>query len=201
MFEYYTGDRATYQGMPCTITETNNEWVDDEYITLSVNIKCDSGKKIKNVKLSELTDDLRFLDRCSSWNHGYSHCKVYGLTREQLIKILAESDEEYAQVYLNGQEEADGSITFDAYRIIPDDIVNIFSEEDCFVFAGWHWDGDIFCCSEADKLQVKIKNCEETEEDEYMADIYITANDKYNFFVGASDFSEDEISFYKKLRR
>ena len=196
----YDGERVSHKGQRATVINAKCDWVEEEYMLLSVDLEYDSGKIKKNVDPMELVDDLRFLNPCHGWNHGYSSCKVYGITKEQFLKhILSYSD--WEQVFYNGQEEADGSISFDAYRAIPDDIVELFSSvEGCFVLAWWHWDGDMFACSKAEEINVTFDREEEGDEPEWtLADITVMANGKYTISFGASDFEEEEIEFYKKL--
>lgn len=196
---FYSGDRFSYKNRKATIIDTKYEWINKEYRNVSVDIKCDDGEVIKGINPKKLTDDLRFLCRSDGWSHGYSSCKVYGISKEDLIKILSQ-DKNWEYNYFNGQEESDGSITFDAYRIIPDEVVQMLSNSCEFVFAWWHWDGDIFDCSKYENISVVFDRFEEgDEEGEYFADITVTANDKYTFLLGAGDFTSEEIEFYNSL--
>ena len=197
---FYCGDRAKYNGRPCTIKKVIHDKVDGCYAPVSAKILIDGNKNTKTVPYNDLKDELSFLKKCSGYSHGYANCQVYGISKEKLIEMLSEYPD-YEDKFLNGQEEADGSLTFDAYRTAPDDIVeHLSSIPGVFVFAWWHWDGDDFACSPHKTLSVKFDNLEEGDmEDEYLADITIRADDKYEFVLSAGDFTEDDIAYYRGL--
>ncbi len=199
---FYKGDRAKYNGMPCTVKEVNYDMADGKYTPCSAKILIDGKKNKKTVPYSDLTDGLSFLDSCNGFSHGYSNCKIYGLTRDEFLCVLTKYPY-YKDYFLNGQEEEDGSLTFDAYRMVPEEVVDIFADiPNCFVFAWWHWDGDSFACTPYKTLSVAFDLLVDgDEEDEYLCDMTIVANEKYVFTLGAGDFTMDEIEYYNGLNK
>ena len=195
----YCGARYTHNGRRCTIENTENEWVADDYVTLSVTVKYDDNGSEAEVKPDELVDNLQFFDPCESYSHGYSHCKVYGITREELENIV-KTQTNWEYVFVNGQEEID-CLSFEAYRWTPDEVVALFADNaNAFVFAWWHWDGDIFDATETDILICEITDCEEGDEEGcYTAEINITTPDGKRMEIAASDFTEEDIEWYANM--
>lgn len=197
------GDRGTHKGRKCSIINTHSKWVEGVYTLVSLEIEYDDDNSRLKINANELQDTLRFRWVSDGWNHGYSWCKLYGLSITQLVDMMDEKDPEINK-YMNIQEEKDGAISFYAYRISPEEVVNDFRKyNNVFVFANWHWDGDVFSCTDDSNLTCEFVNGPEQgdEEDWIIADIKITAKDgEYVFEIGAGDFTEEEINVYNKWR-
>ena len=196
----YEGNRFTHNGRRCTVTKAINEWVGDDYLTTSVVVRFDDDNSEITLSPSELTDDLTFFEDCDGYSHGHSNCKVYGITKEELFEIV-KGCKNWDYVFLNGQEEVD-CLSFDAYRMDPYEVVELFKQNaKAFVFAWWHWDGDVFDATDMTKVKaIFTAGPEEGDEEDWtLAEIKLFTDDEKSIEIGAGDFSEEEIQFYKNL--
>lgn len=200
--DWTRGNRGTHKGKRCTVIDASYAWIDGDYIPVKIKIEYDDDKRRLWIKANELVDDLRYRWTADGWNHGYSWCNIYGIEIKDLLALFDSKDPDGYE-YMNIQEEIDGCISFYAYRIVPDDVVDMFKyDKNIFVFANWHWDGDIFACTDETGLKCQFTRGPEDgdEEDWIMADMVITArNGQYSFEIGAGDFSEDEIAIYERM--
>lgn len=197
---YYTGERYSHNSRRCTIVDTVNEWVEGVYMSTSVIVKYDDDESVVDIKPAELVNDLQFFRSCSGYSRGYSYCKVYGVTKEELIETVKKvKDWEY--IFLNGQEEID-CLSFSASRMLPDEVVDMFRKnKNAVVFAWWHWDGDIFEATDMNTLTCEFTRGPEPGDkvDWWLAQMKLSTPDGKYIEIGAGDFSEDEITWYEEL--
>jgi len=142
---------------------------------------------------------MKFFEEMDCYNKGYSHCAVYGITVEELMEIVS-TVESWEYIFYNG-EINDNRLEFEASCMAPYEIINLFrSNKNAFAFAWWHWDGDEFAATDMSNLSCTFERCEQGDEEDWIdAEMTISTPDGKSIFIGAGDFEEDEIEWYKNL--
>lgn len=168
-----------------------------------------------------------FQKECSEWCHEYASVAITNTTLDAVIEVAKEYAEKHAfyefETCFNNGKEDNGVVTFTAYRELPSEIADFFSERlpDSVVYADVSWDyHEVYVRKngeEYDGFTAKWVDDEEPEgyaddfdtddedEEEY-AEMYYDCNvvliddeTGYEFYTGGGMCSESEYNEFCHL--